>query len=891
MLNWIRVLGERIRVLMFRRRQLERDLDDELEFHLAMHQQKLIDQGMPPEEARCAARRAFGNPTQAKETSRDLWTFSFLETLWQDLRYGLRQLRRNPGFTAVAVLTLALGIGANAAIFSVLYRNLIRPLPYPHARRLVLFGVVVPALDSRPFLFGFTYLGLRHEQTPFESMASWEPGVQGCDIAAPQPQRMACAQVESTFLTTFGVRPILGRNFTSEEDRPGGPPVCLISYGMWRSRFGGNPAALGQLLSIDGNPTRIIGILPRKFEWPTLARVDIVLPEKLPPAANGQSPGMALRAYARLKPGVSIAQARAQLQPFLDQFIQSAPPMFRKEIRMGIVPVREDQVGSVRRALWVLFGATLALLLLATANVTNLMLARAEVRQRELAVRSALGAGRWRLAQMRFIESTLLGLGGGIAGLGVGFLLLRISVALAPAGIPRIEQVHLALPGILLITGMSLLAGLLCGVGSSLAVPPAHLLLGSRTAGSLRRRLRSLLVAVQVAVAVVLLAGAGLLLRTLRNIENIPLGMDTSHVVTAGITLGRQSFVGPGEAAGFFNRLETRLSALPGVTSVALSDSLPPTGAEHSTPFFVLHPEGHPPFEKGTGGMVAWRAVTPGYFRMLDIPIIEGRSFSVSDQGSEANVIILSKSLAGRLFPAEDPVGRRVELQFNPPPGVWYEVVGVAGNVKNAGLVQEADPEYYLLRKNAPDLGASHFPGLQRDAFFLVRSPLAAGSVAIMVRGAIASLDSTLPAQISTLDARVDQLRVQPRFDAVLTGLFAVLGLLLAAIGVFGLVSYSVAQRTNEIGVRMALGAQKQDVVGMILRQGLRLLLVGLVIGIAGALAITRFLSSLLYGVKPTDPLTFIAVSLILIVVALLACYIPARRAAKVDPMVALRYE
>ena len=890
MLNRIRFLGRRIHGLLSRRR-LDEEFQQELDTHLEMLTEENLRRGLSPEEARRMARVQLGGITQLREVHREMWSLPWLETLFQDLRYGLRQFRRNPGFTVVAVLTLALGIGANAAIFSVLYRDLIRPLPYPHARRLVMFGVIVPALDSRPFLFGFTYLGMRHEQTPFESMASWMPGVRGCDIEVRQAQRMNCAQVESTFLPTFGVHPVLGRNFTSQEDLPGGPPVCLISYGMWRSRFGGNPAALGQLLSIDGEPTRVIGILPKDFEWPTLARVEIVLPEKLPPAARGENPGVVLRAYARLKPGVSVAQARAQLQPFLEQFIQSAPPMFRKEIRLGIVPVREDQIGSVRRALWVLFGATLALLLLATANVTNLLLARAEARQRELAVRSALGAGRWRLAQLRLIESTLLGLGGGIAGLGLAFLLLRISVALAPAGIPRLEQVHLGLPGILLIAGMSLFSGVLCGVGSSLAVPPAHLLLGSRTSGSLRRRLRSTLVAAQVAVSVVLLAGAALLLRTLRNIENIPLGMSASHVVTADVTLSRQAYVRPGEAAGFFDRLENRLSALPGVTDVVLSDSLPPAGAEHSTPFFVLHPEGRPPFEKGTGGIVAWRAVTPGYFGMLGIPIVEGRSFVASDRSSRENVIILSKKLAGRLFPAENPVGRRVELEFTPPPGLWFEVVGVAGNVKNAGLFREADPEYYLVRKNAPDLGLPRFPGLQRHAFFLVRSPLAGNGVERMVRGGITSMDPTLPAQISTLAARVDRLRTQPRFDAILTGLFAMLGLLLAGVGLFGLVSYSVARRTNEIGIRMALGAEKRHVLRMVVGQGLKLALIGVGIGIAGALALTRFLASLLYGVKPTDPLTFIAVSLILIAVALLACYIPARRAAKVDPMVALRHE
>src|SRR5690348_1299625 len=654
-MQWLAEAWRRL-AFFLRRARLQHELQEEMREHLRMKADDLAAAGAPPEEARNAARREFGNPLLIREKSRDAWGLRWLEVMLQDVRYALRQLRRNPGFTVVAVLTLALGIGANAAIFSVLYRDLLRPLPYPNAQRLVIFGVVVPALDSRPFIFGFTYLGLRHEQTPFESMASWVPGIQGCEVSSPQSQQMDCAQVESTFLPTFGIRPVLGRNFTAQEDLPGAAPVCLISYGMWRSRFGGDPAALGQSLSLDGNSTRVIGILPRDFEWPTLASVDIVLPQRLPPVARGQSPGVALRAYARLKPGVSMSQARAQLQPFLEQFIQSAPPMFRKEIRLRIIPVREDQVGSVRGALWVLFGATLALLLLAIANVTNLLLARAEARQRELAVRSALGARRWRLAQMGLLESTLLGLGGGIAGLGLGFLLLRVSVALAPAGIPRIEQVHLGLPGILLITGMSLVCGVLCGVGSALAVPPAHLLLGSRTTAALRRRLRSALLVAQVAVSVVLLAGAGLLLRTLRNIENIPLGMNTSRVVTADVTLGRRSYVGPGEAAQCFDRLESRLSALPGVAGVAVSDSLPPTGAEHSMPFFVMHPEGHPPFEKGTGGMVAWRAVTPGYLKILDIPIIAGRGFTESERGSKANVIILSKKLADRLFPAEIPV-------------------------------------------------------------------------------------------------------------------------------------------------------------------------------------------------------------------------------------------
>ncbi|MGB7232610.1 MAG: ABC transporter permease, partial [Candidatus Acidiferrum sp.] len=772
-------------------------------------------------------------------------------TIIQDLRYGLRMLRKSPGFTAVAVLTLAFGIGANTAIFSVLDRDLLRPLPYPHADRLVYFGVVIPSFDSRPFLFTSAYLQLGGSDTPFESMTSWRPGVAGCDLIETQPLRLACVRAESNFLPIFGTNPILGRNFTAEEDGPNAPQVCLISYSLWQSRFGGSPTALNQTLSLDGQPTRVIGILPRSFEWPTLARVDIILPEALSAAERSNPLAGVVRTYARLKPGVSIEQARLRLEQALESWRRASPPMFRKELRLGLLSVREDQVGSIRLALLVLFGASLALLLLATANLANLLLARGAARERELAVRAALGASRGNLIFLQLTESALLGLCGGVVGAGIAFVLLRLFVAVAPAGIPRIAQVGLDLPVLLFALGAALFSGLICGLAPALAALPVRTLLAGASLGAPRAQLGALLVAAQVAVSFVLVTGAGLFLDTLRNINTEPLGMDTSHVVTAEIALG-QAYGESGASSEFFNRLETGLRNLPGVTGVAVSDSLPPTGGGRAQEFFNLHVEGRPPFPKGTGGLVAWSIVSPGYFQMLGIPMLEGRGFIASDQDRNADVIVVSKKLAARLFTGEDALGQH--LEFSASPGTWYTVVGVAGDVKylnQSGRVDRTDPEYYVPRQRLP--GATGASG-ERHAFFLVRSPMKPAAVEGLVRNEISSLDPTLPATISTLEARVDLLRVEPRFNALLISLFAAIGFLLVTIGLYGVLSFLVSVRTREIGVRMALGAAPRNVLNMVISRGVRLILAGLVAGAALAFAVAHVLQGLLYGVSPKDP-------------------------------------
>ncbi len=813
-------------------------------------------------------------------------------TILQAAGQGLRRLRKSPGFTVSAVLVMAIGIGSSTAVFSVVDRVLFRSLPYAQDSRLVSVGVTAP-IERQEFMLGRQYFDWKDHQTPFASLTSWS-GVGDCDITAENPVRIGCASVEANFLDTLGVQTITGRNFTREEDRPNGPRVALISYALWKGRFGGDPSIVGKTIPVDGESHMIVGVLPREFELPTLASADIILPQKLDEAAQRQSPqGAVLGVFARLKPGVTAEQAGLQLQPLFKDFLNSVPARFRNEVKLKIRSIRDRQVHEARTASWLLLGAVLAVLLIACANVANLLLARSASRQRELAVRSALGASRGRLALLALTESFSIGALGGITGCLLAYVLMRSFVAIAPEGIPHLQQAALDLRVLMFALIATLISGSLFGLAPALQRARPEALTAAHEVSGPRRWFRQALIIGQIAGSLVLMFAAGLLLRSLWNVENSPLGISSGGVLTAEIALNPQLYRTPAQQLAFFEELERSVRSMPGATAIALSDSVPPATAARSTIFAGIEVEGRPKFTEGTGGTVEWRAVTPDYFTALNIPILKGRSFREQDRAPNTNVMILGHALAERLFPGEDPVGKRMQVNNAPP---WFTVVGVAGDVRNQGILGADEPEYYLLRAHAPDygLGSRMPPAATRNATLIVRAPFVGTSsswkpMEQWLRAEIHRLDPSLPVDIATLDQRVNKLAQRPRFSAVLLALFAAMALLSAAVGLYGLVSFFVVQRTREIGVRMALGATPPSIIKLVLGRAVQWSLAGLLLGAGGAVLTARTLQTMLFHVTAGDPWVLGVATMLLLLVALVAAWVPAWRASRLDPLIALK--
>ncbi len=857
------------------------EVDEELRFHMEQQIEANIAAGMPPNEARRQAAITFGGVERAREECREQRPGYWLETLLQDVRYAFRGFRRSPTFTITIVVTLMLGIGATTAVFSVVDRILFRSLPYGHAERLVSVGLIAPIMQQE-FMLGGSYYDWRDNQKPFEAFTS-ETGVSACDLTEERPARLNCANVEANFLSTLGVSPVLGRNFTVDEDRPNAPRVALLSYRLWQEHFGGDPGILNKLVSLDGKPARIVGVLPPSFEMPTLEAADVLVPEALDEAAERkEAPDTVMYAFARLKPGVTIEQAKAELRPVFDYSLRLAPAQFRSEVHLQVRSLRDRQVHDVRLIAWVLFGVVVAVLLIACANVTSLLMARGAGRERELAVRSALGAGRGRLVRQSLTESLLLSLVGAATGCAFAELLLRLFVAIAPKGVPFLDKAGIDGRILLFTLVVSLLCAGLFGLVPAMRRPRAEALAGRSRMSAPHALLRQWLVVAQIAASVVLLAGGALLARSFWNLQTQRLGLSVESVVTANISLGQNAYPTPESQFAFFQQLQRALRYGPGVTTLAVSDSLPPGGDHRDEIYAGIAVFGQPAPTGATGGLVAWRSVTPEYFRALGIPMLQGLGFTDDELDSSEHFVVLSKALAARVFPGQDPIGQKlgfaVRAAENPP----YTVVGVAVDVKNGGLAGGDEPEYYRLRRNkAADWN--------RDSVVIVKTNLPAEVMQKWIRAQGAALDPTVPVVIETLSERVSRMADQPRFETLLVGFFASTGLLLAVVGLYGVISFLVAQRTPEFGVRMALGATRSDILRLVVGSGLRLILAGATLGLICAFSVSRALSSLLFSVGPHDPVAFGCVALLMVVVALMATLVPATSATKVDPTVALR--
>jgi predicted permease len=873
----LRSLWPRLKALA-KRRELERDLDDELSLHLALREQHYAADGLDASQARYAARRRFGNALALKQECRELWTFTRAETLLQDARYALRVMARTPWFTATAVLSLALGIGANTAIFSFVNALLLRPLPYPAAERLVRLTGFYPK----------GALAAMQELSQAMDVAGFSTGNELNLTGQGEAVRLSGSVVSANLFSVLGRGAALGRAFEPGEDRPGRDGVVVLSHALWATRFGADPAAIGRAISVDGVDRTIVGVMPATFQFPSAA-VQLWVPLRLDPSRSEDYWGFGwMPLVARMRPGVTQARAQDELRTLRARVV----PMFPWEAAswnpdIAAIPLQDDIVRDVRRKLLVLQGAVGIVLLIACANVANLLLSRAAVRRKELALRSALGASRGRILRQLLTESVALSLLGGALGIGLAHVALsglRAMLADASSG-PALVGIDAGV--LVFVTALSLLSGLLFGLAPAATASQADLASsmrdGGRRSSSGGERLRSSFIAAQVALAVVLAVGAGLLIRTLWRLTRVDPGFRPEQTLTLRISPDPSACAERPACVAFYDDLVRRVGALPGVQAAAAANAVPLGGRN---PLLPVELEGHP-LAEGTAPLVWAGAVTPGYFELMRIPLLRGRAFEPSDGEGTAPVVLVSAATAARYWPGEDPVGKQVRVVWDAD---WRTVVGVVADVRQ-----------YALSGRMPEqiTGALYMPYPQSVALDR-RIP---GTMAILARasGPPAELAERLRSLVAGVraDAAVDEVRGleavvassvdEPRAMTWLFACFAGCALLLAAVGTYGVVSYSTAQRTYEIGVRVAVGATRGDILGMVVGQSLRLVLGGLALGVTAALLLGRGLAGFLYDVAPTDLVTFAAVSAVLLLTALLAGYVPGRRAALTDPVRALR--
>ncbi|HWZ34200.1 MAG TPA: ABC transporter permease [Bryobacteraceae bacterium] len=870
-----------------RRQRLENEMDAELRFHMDAYVADQVRMGVDPEEANRRARVEFGAVESLKEECREARGLRFFDELVQDLRYAARGLRKNLAFTMIATLTLALGVGANTSIFSLVNAWVLQPLPYPDADRLVDIHTLDKKLGRRSSVSAADLEDWRAPNPFFDGFAGWRDSSSFTLATATEPEQVDGAQVNADFFRLLGVRPALGRDFSAAEDTPGAAGVAILSDSFWRSHFGADPATLGRSIECNGRPVTVVGILPPDFLFPLVGRASMWMPFAFSSAQRQDRGNRFLQVVARVKPGVDVARARAYLEASALRLEQSYPAS-NKDRGVLIQPVRET-IGeqSQRDAVLILFGIVGCVLLIACTNVANLMFGRAAGRQKEMAVRLAIGAGRFRLMRQLLTENVVLFLLGATFGVllamwGVKWLANSIPLELREF-LPNAGVLKIDLPVLLYSFAVAALTGLVFGFAPALnclrvALGDGLKESGSRTStGGASSRVKKALVVFEISLALIVLVASGLLTKSMLRMYSVDPGFQTKGLVTAKISLPDSEYADKARVEAFFANLLERVQRLPRVETAAASQVIPFVNINNGTGYFV---EGRPAPPFGETPRAGFAAVTPDYLTALGLPLLHGRFFTEQDRADSTLVVVINRTMAQREWPGEDPIGQRIRLGRNSVK-IWT-VAGVVQDVKVTDLKEPPEAQLYLSYRQFP----------MQTMYLVLRTSASVTEISGDVRKAVSSVDKNQAVyDWATMEKRIMLDEVPDVIVARTMSLFAAIALILAAIGIYGVISYSVASRRRELGVRMALGAGTGDVLSLILGQGLRLTLLGLAVGLAGAFAATRVLSSLLFQVSPRDFVTFATVSGLLALVALIACYVPARRAAGTDPVTTLRYE
>ena len=866
----------------------ERDLAEELESHLQLHIDDNIRAGMSPQEARRVAVMKLGGVDQAKESYRDRTTIPSLESVIQDLRFTLRQFRRNPAVTLAAVLTLAAAIGANTAIFSVVNAVLLKSLPYPNADRVVNITTTSSLRGLDDMVLSDAEFNEFKEQTQtLEKMAAYASAALNLGDVG-EPERIGYSEVSVDFFSVLGVTAHLGRTFTPEEDMPGYEPRVLISYRLWQGHYGSDPTIVGKTIQLNGRNRLVLGVMPQGFHFPK-DDTDVWMQLNLDPASRVLN-SKYLNTIALLKPGVSREQAESEISTIFQRIRAEYPQYYKNDIGVGaaVVSLQEKNVKAIRRALLLLLGAVGFVLLIACANVANLLLSRAAVRQKEIAMRSALGCGRWRIVRQLLTESLLLSFIGGALGLLLAFLMLRVLLVGSPLDPIQVQNVKMDLTALGFTVLVTLIVGVLFGLAPALHASKVNLneeLSGARgSSGGVRHnRTRALLVISEVTLSMVLLIGAGLMIQSFVSLLRVNPGFDAAHVISMRLTVPGAKYPQNSDVTAVYQQLQNRISAIPGVQSAGIINQLP-SDAEKSEASFEI--EGHPFMtdKEREDGIADYRMVSPSYFKTMGITMLRGRTFTDQEGKQAPPAAIINDKLARRFFPGEDPTTKRIRLREDLP---WLQIVGVVPDVKNQGLLADTTQEMYF-----PYVETSFGLPVMRTMAVVVRTDRDPALFINPIKTELRAIDRNLPPyKVQTMDQVLATSVSRTRFTMLLLTVFSILALVLAAGGVYSVMAYSVAQRTHEIGIRNALGAQSVDIFKLIMGQGFILAIVGVVLGALAGFALTRVMSTLLFTVSATDPKIFIGVALLLIIVALIACYLPARRATMVKPIIALRNE